>query len=499
MTPTRATAVGKLVVVGVGLIGGSLALALKSAGAVNEVVGVGRTRGNLDDALARGIVGRYRTLNETWTEELGDADVVVFATPVAQLPALFAAAAPCLGAATISTDAGSTKQDVIAAARAHLGAALARFVPAHPIAGTEHTGAAAAFATLFQDRNVVLTPLPETDPAATQRVEALWSCTGATVHRLDPALHDRIFAAVSHLPHVLAFALVDELAARPDAAELLRLRGERLSRLHADRCRLARDVARYRARQSRGAVERDRHLSRAPRRHRRADREWRRRRAARGIRTGERGTAGVGSRPHGRCARRRPARSMTAAPVDGLVLPAGRDARGSIVLPGSKSISNRTLLLAALATGTTVLEGLLDADDVSRMRDALRTLGVDVRDDAAQRATTVQGAGGKFPVQRAELFLGNAGTAFRPLTAVLALMGGEYVLRGVPRMHERPIGDLVDALRIAGADVRYVGEEGYPPLVDRRGGPASRGGGSADPRQRVEPVPVGAADGAAAR
>ncbi len=218
MTPARATPFGKLVVVGVGLIGGSLALALKGAGVVREIVGVGRTRANLDEALARGIVERHRTLDEAWTDELGDADVVVFATPVAQLPGLFAAAAPHFGVHTISTDAGSTKQDVIAAARATLGPALARFVPAHPIAGTEHTGAAAAFATLFHDRNVILTPLPETDPAAAQAIEAMWSQTGAVVHRLDPALHDRIFAAVSHLPHVLAFALVDELAARPDAS-----------------------------------------------------------------------------------------------------------------------------------------------------------------------------------------------------------------------------------------------------------------------------------------
>jgi prephenate dehydrogenase len=208
----------KLLVVGVGLIGGSCALALKRAGAVDEVVGVGRTQANLDTAVARSVVDRARMQDAGWAREAADADVVLIATPVAQFPALFAALAPYLGAATVITDAGSTKQDVIACARATLGGRLPAFVPGHPIAGTEHTGAAAAFASLFEDRNVVLTPLPETLPFATAAVTAMWQACGARVTSLAPDRHDSIFAAVSHLPHVLAFALVAELAARPDSA-----------------------------------------------------------------------------------------------------------------------------------------------------------------------------------------------------------------------------------------------------------------------------------------
>ncbi len=148
-----------------------------------------------------------------------------------------------------------------------------------------------------------------------------------------------------------------------------------------------------------------------------------------------------------------------------LDLPPAARASGVVALPGSKSISNRTLLLAALATGTTAVRGLLVADDVDRMLDALATLGVEVRRDGATRDFIVRGIGGNFPVKRAALFLGNAGTAFRPLTAALALAGGEYTLSGVPRMHERPIGDLVDALRALGAGIRYDGVPGYPPLT----------------------------------
>ncbi len=147
-----------------------------------------------------------------------------------------------------------------------------------------------------------------------------------------------------------------------------------------------------------------------------------------------------------------------------LDLPPMLGARGTVRLPGSKSISNRTLLLAALAEGETDIRDLLASDDVERMLEALSLLGVAWTREGDSDNYRVKGVGGPFPVKAAELFLGNAGTAFRPLTAALALSGGEYRLSGVPRMHERPIRDLVDGLRQIGADVRYTGNEGYPPL-----------------------------------
>ncbi|HEY6865416.1 MAG TPA: 3-phosphoshikimate 1-carboxyvinyltransferase [Burkholderiales bacterium] len=149
--------------------------------------------------------------------------------------------------------------------------------------------------------------------------------------------------------------------------------------------------------------------------------------------------------------------------MDHLDLAPVRRATGSVRLPGSKSISNRVLLLAGLARGRTEVRGLLDADDTRVMRDALARLGVAVI--AKEAALDVMGAGGPFPAKRAELHLGNAGTAFRPLTAVLALCGGEYRLDGVARMRERPIRDLVDALNAIGARIDYTGATGYPPLA----------------------------------
>ncbi|MBN8461906.1 MAG: bifunctional 3-phosphoshikimate 1-carboxyvinyltransferase/cytidylate kinase [Dechloromonas sp.] len=146
-----------------------------------------------------------------------------------------------------------------------------------------------------------------------------------------------------------------------------------------------------------------------------------------------------------------------------LDLPQLLSATGTVRLPGSKSISNRVLLLAALAEGETEVRDLLASDDTERMLDALKALGVGVAHLGGEN-WLVKGCGGRFPVRQAELFLGNAGTAFRPLTAALALAGGDYILKGVARMHERPIGDLVDGLRQLGADVTYLGDEGYPPL-----------------------------------
>jgi 3-phosphoshikimate 1-carboxyvinyltransferase len=153
---------------------------------------------------------------------------------------------------------------------------------------------------------------------------------------------------------------------------------------------------------------------------------------------------------------------MTSGVIEFIELGPYIKAEGIVALPGSKSISNRVLLLSALASGATRLKGLLDADDTQVMRAALKTLGIKI--DETDGDCVVQGCSGRLPNQQADLFMGNAGTAIRPLTAALAILGGDYRLHGVPRMHERPIGDLVDGLRMVGAQVAYEQQEGYPPL-----------------------------------
>lgn len=209
--------VDKLAVVGTGLIGGSFALALKQAGAVGQVLGVGRNPATLEAARARGLIDRVAD----WAEA-GQADCILLAMPVGDTEAVLRQLAPHLKAGAVVTDAGSTKVNVVAAARAALGARAADFVPGHPIAGSEQSGPAAARADLYQGKKVVLTPLADTRPAALATVRALWEAAGAQVETLDADTHDRVFAAVSHLPHLAAFAMVDELAQRADSDTFFR-------------------------------------------------------------------------------------------------------------------------------------------------------------------------------------------------------------------------------------------------------------------------------------
>ena len=207
----------KLAIVGTGLIGGSFALALKQAGAVSEVLGVGRSPAKLTIARELGLIDRAAD----W-KQVGAADCILLAMPVGETESVLKQLAPHLKSGAIITDAGSTKVNVIAAARTALGPRFADFVPGHPIAGSEKSGPGAARADLYQGKKVVLTPGVETRADALGTVRALWEAAGAQVETLDAASHDRIFAAVSHLPHLAAFALVDELACRADSDAFFR-------------------------------------------------------------------------------------------------------------------------------------------------------------------------------------------------------------------------------------------------------------------------------------
>ncbi|CAH2790588.1 MAG: Cyclohexadienyl dehydrogenase (EC (EC [uncultured Caballeronia sp.] len=210
----------KLVIFGVGLIGGSLARGLRErAGLAGRVVGVGRSVKSVERALELGVIDEAAALDDdaALSRALQGADIVLFAAPVAQTGSLLARIAPFLDARTIVTDAGSTKSDVVAAARHALDARVARFVPGHPIAGRESSGVDAALPDLYVDRNVVLCPLPENATDDVERVASMWRATGACVRQMSEAQHDRVFASVSHLPHVLSFALVDQILGTPDA------------------------------------------------------------------------------------------------------------------------------------------------------------------------------------------------------------------------------------------------------------------------------------------
>ncbi len=211
----------KVVVCGVGLIGGSFALALKSVFAGRHdcprIVGMGRTRAPLEHALKLGVIDEIST---DWASALKGADLVLLGMPVGQMPAVMQALMPHLEPQTIVTDGGSTKTDVVAAARLAFGERIGQFIPGHPIAGAEKSGVTAAKADLYLGKRVVLTPLPENAPEDVQALRTVWEICGARISVLEPVAHDRVFAAVSHLPHLLAFALVHDLAERDNADQL---------------------------------------------------------------------------------------------------------------------------------------------------------------------------------------------------------------------------------------------------------------------------------------
>jgi prephenate dehydrogenase len=209
----------RLAIIGVGLIGGSLARALRAAGAVGEIVGCGRSAANLERAVQLGVIDRF---SHDPGEAVAGADMVFLAVPLGAMRTTFATIRDHLRPDATMTDGGSVKGSVVADAMAAFGAVPLRLVPGHPIAGTERSGVDASFPELYRDRRVILTPLPETDPDALERVERMWESCGARVTCMDVAHHDEVLAATSHLPHMLAFGLVDALARMRENDEIFR-------------------------------------------------------------------------------------------------------------------------------------------------------------------------------------------------------------------------------------------------------------------------------------
>ncbi|TNF86819.1 MAG: prephenate dehydrogenase/arogenate dehydrogenase family protein [Gammaproteobacteria bacterium] len=211
--------IDRLAIIGVGLIGSSLSLALKQAGAVGQVIGYGRNRQNLEKGVELGVLDGFGT---DIADCVRDADVIVVAVPLGAMQGVFAELKPGVSPTAVITDVGSAKSSVVSAAQAGLGDLLCRFVPGHPIAGNEKSGVEAGFATLYQGRRVILTPLEQTDADAIEVVEQMWRHCGAILEYLDVEHHDKVLAATSHLPHMLAYALVHHLSHMNEHEEIFR-------------------------------------------------------------------------------------------------------------------------------------------------------------------------------------------------------------------------------------------------------------------------------------
>lgn len=214
--------INNLVIIGVGLIGGSLAKALRANNAVDKITGIDRAPNNLRRAMESGVIDDAFAPSKMDQLEVAirEADVVFLAVPIGQTGTVLKKIHPFLRSHTIITDSGSAKEAVVRIAREYLGSKFSRFVPGHPIAGAEQSGFAASTKDLFENKHVVLTPVKESNAIAVSTIEGMWECCGAEVYKTEPHRHDEIFASVSHLPHVLAFVFVDFIAKKQNAKEL---------------------------------------------------------------------------------------------------------------------------------------------------------------------------------------------------------------------------------------------------------------------------------------
>jgi len=452
--------IGRLVVIGLGLIGGSFAKGLRESGLIGEVVGVDLDPQSRKLAVELGVVDRCE--DNVATACLG-ADVIQLAVPILAMEKLLAHLATLDLGNAILTDVGSAKGNVVRAARLAFGGLPARFVPGHPIAGSEQSGVEASNAQLFKRHKVILTPVDETDPAAVAVVDRLWSELGADVEHMQVERHDEVLAATSHLPHLLAFGLVDSLAKRNENLEIFRyaaggfrdftrIAGSDPTMWHdiflANREAVLRTLDTFRSDLDalRDAVDAgDGHQ-------------------LLGVFT----RARVAREHFGKIlARRAYVEEMSSSDLIFVANPGG-SVCGSVRVPGDKSISHRSIMLGSLAEGTTEIEGFLEGEDALATLQAFRDMGVVIEGPHHGRVT-IYGVGlhGLKPAP-GPIYLGNSGTSMRLLSGLLASQRFDSTLTGDASLSKRPMGRVAEPLRAMGAVIETA-PEGRPPLIIRGG------------------------------
>ncbi|MEE1922820.1 bifunctional prephenate dehydrogenase/3-phosphoshikimate 1-carboxyvinyltransferase [Pseudomonas sp. 148P] len=452
--------IGRLVVVGLGLIGGSFAKGVRESGLCREVVGVDLDPQSRKLAVELGVVDRCE---EDLEAACVGADVIQLAVPILAMEKLLARLAGMNLGQAVLTDVGSAKGNVVRAARAAMAGRLGLFVPGHPIAGSEQSGVEASNAALFRRHKVILTPLAETDPAALALVDRLWCALEADVEHMQVERHDEVLAATSHLPHLLAFGLVDSLAKRNENLDIFRyaaggfrdftrIAGSDPVMWHdiflANREAVLRTLDTFRSDLDalRDAVD-----------------------------------AGDGHQLLGVFTRARVARehfskilarrayvdAMNSNDLIFLAQPGGR-LSGRIRVPGDKSISHRSIMLGSLAEGTTEVEGFLEGEDALATLQAFRDMGVVIEGPHHGRVT-IHGVGlnGLKPPP-GPIYLGNSGTSMRLLSGLLAAQDFDTVLTGDASLSKRPMNRVANPLREMGAVIE-TGEQGRPPLTIRGG------------------------------
>lgn len=452
--------IGRLVIVGLGLIGGSFAKGLRESGLCQEVVGVDLDPQSRKLAVELGVVDRCEDDLET---ACCGADVIQLAVPILAMEKLLALLATFDLGAAVLTDVGSAKGNVVRAATQAFAGMPPRFVPGHPIAGSEQSGIEASNAQLFKRHKVILTPLPETDPQALALVDRLWSELGADVEHMQVERHDEVLAATSHLPHLLAFGLVDSLAKRNENLDIFRyaaggfrdftrIAGSDPVMWHdiflANREAVLRTLDTFRSDLDalRDAVD-----------------------------------AGDGHQLLGVFTRARVAREhfgkilarrayVDERPPKDLVFVAspGGNVTGRVRVPGDKSISHRSVMLGSLADGITEVEGFLEGEDALATLQAFRDMGVVIEGPHHGRVV-IHGVGlNGLNAPPGPLYLGSSGTSMRLLTGLLAAQDFDSVLTGDESLSRRPMSRVADPLREMGAIIETAAE-GRPPITIRGG------------------------------
>ncbi|WP_461480850.1 bifunctional prephenate dehydrogenase/3-phosphoshikimate 1-carboxyvinyltransferase [Porticoccus sp.] len=449
--------INRLLVVGLGLIGGSLAKAARERGLCREVIGSSRNPDTLAKALANGVVDRVVTRLEDIAAELGDGDVVLIGVPTLTVPAIIQQLQPLLAETVTITDVASVKGSVVESVRQVYGEVPAQFVPGHPIAGSEKSGVEAANAELFDDHRVILTPLPETGAVHLQRVRELWQGVGAVISEMPVAEHDEVLAATSHLPHMLAYTLVDTLAHMRENRDIFRYAAggfRDFTRIAASDPVMWHDIVMANSDALLSVLDNfSEHVNRLKEAIEKKDSEY-----LLGVFTRAREARNHFAKMLENKAYLEP---MTQT-IDYRVSP-GQAVSGDIRVPGDKSISHRSIMLGSLANGVTEVSGFLEGEDSLATLQAFRDMGVVIEGPVNGRVV-IRGVGMrglKAPV--GPLYLGNSGTSMRLLAGLLAGQAIAVELTGDESLSKRPMERVAGPLRQMGA-VIDTNEGGRPPL-----------------------------------
>ncbi|WP_461516138.1 bifunctional prephenate dehydrogenase/3-phosphoshikimate 1-carboxyvinyltransferase [Porticoccus sp.] len=452
-----AVVINRLLVVGLGLIGGSLAKAARERGLCHEVIGSSRNPDTLKKALANGVVDRVVGCVEDVAAELGEGDVVLIGVPTLTVPAIIRQLQPLLAETVTITDVASVKGSVVDVVRQVYGGIPPQFVPGHPIAGSEKSGVEAANSALFDDHRVILTPLPETGAAHLQRVRELWQGAGAVISEMPVAEHDEVLAATSHLPHMLAYTLVDTLSHMRENREIFRYAAggfRDFTRIAASDPVMWHDIVMANSTALLSVLDNfTDHVNSLKEAINNKDSEY-----LLGVFTRAREARNHFAKMLENKAYLEP---MTQT-IDYRVLP-GQAVSGDIRVPGDKSISHRSIMLGSLANGVTEVTGFLEGEDSLATLQAFRDMGVVIEGPLNGRVV-IHGVGMhglKAPV--GPLYLGNSGTSMRLLAGLLSGQSFDVELTGDESLSKRPMERVAAPLRQMGAIID-TNEGGRPPL-----------------------------------